>query len=164
MITFKRLTLDDSDVLQSVLERAVKYSFYADGLDYVPKESAKTVLIEIPPGISYEDKYVFLISNNECPVGVIDVINGYPDLETAFIGLLLIAEDMHGHGLGRLSYEKLELFIRDELEMNKIMLAYLESNPVEGFWSKLGYSKIEEKRPYDGLNRKTFSQRMIKII
>lgn len=161
-LELKRINISDVEELQKVFERSHQYTFNVDGIDYVPEDSARSALVALPPNITNENKYVFLIKYGDENIGAIDLINGYPSNGIAYIGLLILCEDMQGKGLGRKAYEALESYILDELGVGKIQLSYVVSNPVENYWLKLGFHRVGEKKVYEGFNNKSFSQKMEK--
>lgn len=161
-LELKRINISNISELQEVLERSPRYAFYVDGVHSVPKDSARIALEELPRNIAQENKIVFLVRYNGQNIGAIDLIKDYPNKGIAYIGLLILCEDMHGRGLGRKTYAILEQYILNELGIGRIQLSYIESNPVKNYWSKQGFYKIGEKKPYKGINNKSFSQRMEK--
>lgn len=161
-LKLKRIDISNVDELQKVFERSPRYTLNIDGLDSVPEDSAKLALEALPPNILMKDKYVFLVTYKGQNIGAIDLIKGYPTTDIAYIGLLILCEDQQGKGLGRLTYEVLESFILNKLKLGKIQLSYVESNPVGEYWSKLGFYKIGERKPYEGANKSSFSQKMEK--
>lgn len=161
-LELKRIDISNVNELQKVFERSPRYTLNIDGLDSVPEDSAKLALEALPPNILIKDKYVFLVTYKGVNVGAIDLIKGYPTTDIAYIGLLILCEDQQGKGLGRLAYEVLESYILNKLKIGKIQLSYVESNPVRDYWSKLGFYKIGERKPYEGVNKSSFSQKMEK--
>ncbi|MBD65417.1 MAG: hypothetical protein CME62_09425 [Halobacteriovoraceae bacterium] len=163
-LELKRINISHANELQKVFEKAPQYALNVDGTNYVPKDSAMRALQALPPSTSYKDKYVFLIKLGNENIGAIDLIRDYPEKDTAYIGLLILCEEMQGKGFGRKAYKALEKYILNELGLGRIQLSYVESNPVEMFWSKNGFYKIGDRKPYEGINRKSFSQKMEKEI
>lgn len=103
-----------------------------------------------PPGARAEDKHPFVAYRDGRPVGLLDVIDGYPIPGTAFIGLLAVRESLHGAGLGRALYEQAETFIRKNLGAGSIRLAVVEANPVHGFWKQMGFVPTGDVPAYEG--------------
>ena len=86
--------------------------------------------------------------------GVLKMNNGARHLLTAagvaFIGLLAIAEDRHGQGLGRAAYGLLENFARVRWHASTMRLVIVDTNPVEEFWRRMGFERTGEVRRYTG--------------
>jgi ribosomal protein S18 acetylase RimI-like enzyme len=85
----------------------------------------------------------------------VDLIKDYPRPGTVMLGLLLLDENFQSRGLGKLLYEKVEDFSRNELSAEKIRIGVNDSNPVHGFWEKMGFTRTGESRPHEGLKRKS---------
>ncbi|MGE0494527.1 MAG: GNAT family N-acetyltransferase [Vulcanimicrobiota bacterium] len=98
MLTFRRLT-NEYDQLLALFERAPAYFQLAEGRPPC-LEDARQLLQETPPGTPPEQKFVWGLEQDGLQ-GCLDLVQGYPDAEAAFLGLLLLAEDRRGLGLGR---------------------------------------------------------------
>lgn len=53
-LELKRIDISNAHELQRVFERSPQYTFNIDGIDYVPKDSARSALEALPPNITYE--------------------------------------------------------------------------------------------------------------
>jgi hypothetical protein len=84
--------------LQRVLEEAPSYSHRVTGLPPGPSDAQSTYSI-LPPGKTYEDKFVFGIWRAAAMIGVIDVVRGYPTENVAYLGLLLLSEKYQGRAM-----------------------------------------------------------------
>lgn len=134
--------------LQTVLEAAPNFSHRTTGV-HPDASAAQSMITALPPNKDYKDKFVFNVYRNKMPVGCVDLIRGYPDNETAWIGLLLIDERLHGQGLGRAAYEKTERQIRSWSEIRRIGISVVKTNDVAiPFWQKMGFSLTGERKPY----------------
>lgn len=103
----------------------------------------------LPPGAAPEDKYFLGYFRGDRLAAVLDLIDGYPSAETAYIGLFMVDGRFSGQGIGsRLVEELLE-----ELKtagFSRVRLAYQKANPQSTrFWTKNGFQLVEEKpHPY----------------
>ena len=103
----------------------------------------------LPPGAAPEDKYFLGYFHGDRLAAVLDLIDGYPSAETAYIGLFMVDGRFSGQGIGsRLVEELLE-----ELKtagFSRVRLAYQKANPQSTrFWTKNGFQPVEEKpHPY----------------
>lgn len=88
-------------------------------------------------------------------VGLVDLAAGYPSDHTVFLGLLAVVENRQRSGIGRAAYEAVEAFAFRELNARKMRLAVVESNPVSGFWQKMGFSETGEVRMHLGVKRES---------
>ena len=82
-------------------------------------------------------------------VGCIDLIRGYPTANAATLGLLLVAEQHQGVGIGCQAFTLLEQFARGWGSCDLIRLAVVMTNSeVISFWRKLGFSETGVTKPY----------------
>ena len=122
-------------------------------------ENAAEKLFEtIPQKKAPEDKLVLIVREGETDIGVVDLIHGYPDTETALLGLLAIIETKQRMGLGRETYQAVEKWIQ-EVGLKKIRLAVVGTNPVLAFWEKMGFQLTGEKKDYR--NKKVHSESLL---
>lgn len=143
------ITLGDPREVNDIFEDLTTYSQRIDG---VPRRdgAAHAIATALPPGYKLSDKHAFLAKRETVPVGLLDVIDGYPSPGTAFIGLLAIRESAQGSGLGRALVQKVEQFARNNLNARTIRLAVVENNPVFGFWTKMGFQPTGEIKLFEG--------------
>lgn len=146
-----------SDELAPEIARIFQCSpgyFYAVSGRPATPEAALDTFRELPPGCEFHQKFVFLIQWENQFIGVSDLILGYPNQRTAFLGLLLLDEAWQGQGLGRKAYQLHEEFVL-ERDFQNIRLAVVESNPVMTFWKKNGFSETGISKPYENQIVKT---------
>lgn len=148
-VKIRRISNQYQALVQTILNAAPSYYMKIDG---VPDAgSAKGVFEELPPQCHYEDKHVLLIERASTPVGVIDLVIGYPERRIAFIGLLVIDEKYQNMGLGKRSYQLLEAYIR-QFSVDSIQLGVNDTNDVGmRFWPKMGFRMQGRTRLNQGL-------------
>lgn len=142
-----RATENDLHLIQEILEAAPNYEKNISG-GVVGEKAAEELMKARPLGINQNDKHVLLIKDENYK-GVIDLVFGYPNRHTVFLGLLLLREDIQGNSLGKKSYQLIEDYISHFDQKDKIRLAVVESNPVIGFWEKMGFKTTGEVKPYE---------------
>lgn len=102
-------------------------------------ENLKGVLTELPPNMTMEDKLFAGFYENGHLVAILDLIAGYPDSDTAFIGWFMMNKARQGVGVG----SSIVTEIMDRLKregFSCVRLAYVKGNPEsEGFWKKNGF-------------------------
>ena len=104
------------------------------------------MLRELPKELAKEGKFVFGLFLGEEMIGCADVLRGYPVLETAFLGLLLIREPWQRRGLGTAAYAHLELQIRGR-DWQSVRLAVVEAIVAAmDFWYRLGFKQTGERQ------------------
>lgn len=144
----ERLSPGDAARLQRVLERAPAYAERSRGRVPEPGD-AEAELADLPPEMSSDAKYTFALVDDGEDVGCLDLLRGYPDATTVYVGLLLVDEARHGRGLGRSAFECLLTQCTAWPEVATLRLAVLETNPgAMGFWRAMGFEATGETRPY----------------
>jgi RimJ/RimL family protein N-acetyltransferase len=131
-----------------VVDAAPEYSRLTSGAHPEPNAAA-SIFEARPPGKTYEDKYVLAVCLDENPVGIVDLIRGYPLPGTAMLGLLILAERYQGAGLGRRAYMLVEQFVRTWPEVERVRIGVIETNAkVLPYWQQMGFKPTGETRPY----------------
>lgn len=83
-------------------------------------------------------------------IGCADLIRGYPDSNTALLGLLLLAEPWQRRGFGTVAYHAIEDYVRSwGPDWKHIRIGVVQTNAeVMAFWAKLGFARSGEARSY----------------
>jgi len=149
MIELREIGVSDFDRVDRILDRLTSYSLAVDG---VPKmhNAACHFLTARPPNTSASAKKTFEVVWQGEPVGLVDLIQGYPESKVAFIGLLAIAENRQRRGIGRATFAAVQAYALKNLGARKLRLAVVSTNDVEGFWTRMGFQRTGEVRPYQG--------------
>ncbi|HEL2151391.1 TPA: GNAT family N-acetyltransferase [Streptococcus suis] len=101
------------------------------------------------PGKELSDKYFLGFWDKERLVAILDLIDGYPTAEIAYMGLFMVDANLSGQGLG--SRIMAELLSRLATHFKKVRLGYVESNPQSShFWSKVGFRPTGEVKEIAG--------------
>ncbi|WP_449458165.1 GNAT family N-acetyltransferase [Streptococcus suis] len=112
-------------------------------------ESLANDLVECPPGKELSDKYFLGFWDKNLLLAVLDLIDGYPTEDTAYIGLFMVDSRLAGQGLG--SKIIAELLSQLATHFKKVRLGYVESNPQSShFWSKVGFCPTGEVKELAG--------------
>ena len=73
-----------------------------------------------------------------------DLIDGYPDSDTAFIGFFMMNRQLQGRRIGTHIIQELCLYLK-ETGLRRVLLAIDKDNPQSNaFWAKNGFSVIRE--------------------
>jgi ribosomal protein S18 acetylase RimI-like enzyme len=150
MLELRRLSGEDRTMeqLQELLEAAPNYFQRVTGQPPGPSEVISTYTI-LPPGKTDADKFVFGIFLNETMLGCMDIVRGYPDSQTAYIGLLLSREDHVRRGIGSAAFRIAESEVQAWTEIQKIRLAVIATNrEVLPFWERQGFRCTGEIKPW----------------
>ena len=133
---------------QRVLDGAPRYAERVTGAPPGAADAQRTYGA-LPEGKAYEDKFVFGIyaAGGEM-IGCADVIRDWPRAGTAYIGLLLIAEQYQRRGQGRAAYRAIQKEIQG-WGAKRVRIGVVRTNEdVLPFWQKLGFAPTGEVKPY----------------
>lgn len=112
-------------------------------------ESLANDLIDCSPGKELSDKYFLGFWDKERLVAILDLIDGYPTAEIAYIGLFMVDAHFSGQGLG--SKIIAELLTQLATSFKKVRIGYVESNPQSAhFWAKVGFCPTGEVKELAG--------------
>jgi RimJ/RimL family protein N-acetyltransferase len=152
-LTLRRLNPTDSkdcDLLQAVLEGTPKYSLMTTGEPARP-DAAERVFQALPEGRNYDHKLVFGVFLGSEMVGCADLVRGYPNPETAMLGLLLIVEKHQNRGVGMTAYRTLEKELLDSWpEIATVRIGVLHGNDgAFRFWKEAGFRDTGQRAQYE---------------
>lgn len=103
------------------------------------RETVKEDLVALPPKKEATDKYFIGIFDDNCLVAVMDLIDRYPDNQTAFIGLLMVSKSYQRKGIGTYITKALSQTLGAE-GYSRIKLGYVKTNlSARSFWLKQGF-------------------------
>lgn len=133
------VTLNSQDLVLSIFECSPDYFLRVEGC--LPSIETVHEAILCKPNTCCEQyiKEFLIIRREGRPIGTVELHINHPGPRTSYIGLLLIREDMKGHGVGRACYEAVERYLRDHYDSKFVRLGVANDNDVSGFWSKLGF-------------------------
>ena len=98
----------------------------------------------LPPGKTAADKRFAGFFDGETLLAVLDLIDGYPQEDTAYVGLFLLRRDCQGKGEGTRIFSGVCAALEQE-GFARIRLAILKDNAqAQAFWKKNGFSVVEE--------------------
>lgn len=140
--TVKRL--DDSDVDEILGLCLGNTLFYRYAQAELTREQILDDLHIAPPGKTESDKYYVGFYSEDRLVAVMDLIDGFPEDDIAFIGFFMMDVTLQGRGIGT----KIITEVADSLKaqgFKTIRLAIDKDNPQSNhFWKKNGFHVIRE--------------------
>lgn len=147
--SFQVRKLTEAD-LEQVLALYQTNPLYFEHFPPLPSlESLANDLVDCPPGKSLSDKYFLGFWEHNRLVAILDLIDGYPTAEIAYIGLFMVDANLSGQGLG--SRIMAELLPQLATWFKKVRLGYVESNSQSSyFWSKVGFYPTGEIKEMAG--------------
>ena len=97
-----------------------------------------------PPGIEAKDKYYIGFFDGETLAAVMDLIDGYPEPDVAFIGFFMMDASLQGRGTGSFIISETAEYLRS-IGKTAIRLGIDAENPQSNaFWRKNGFITIAE--------------------
>jgi GNAT superfamily N-acetyltransferase len=160
-VSLSPVTSGDLSEIDGIFDDLTNYSLRVDGVSK-RSNAAHEFLNALPPGLEPRHKYAFLAKRGGVAVGLLDIVDGYPSLGMAFIGLLAVRETAQGLGVGGAIFREGERIALHSLKARTLRLAVVETNPVIGFWMKMGFSLTGEVRPFEGQTIRSHSVLMEK--
>jgi ribosomal protein S18 acetylase RimI-like enzyme len=146
----KPITPDHIPAVQELIESDPSYTERVTG--HPPGAAdAQSLLMMRPDGLTADQKVVLGTFEGEQLVAVVDLLRGYPNEHTAFIGLLEVHGDHQGRGIGAATYGAVEQYVeREWAEVRTLRLAVLDTNKEQaaGFWARQGFEWTGEEKPY----------------
>lgn len=143
------VTAANLDEVDAVFDAMRAFSERVEGISK-KTDAANAFAKSRPPNHDPRKKHAFLARAGERTIGLLDLIEDFPAPGTVYIGLLAIDERFHGLGLGHALWHAAERFACERLNAERLRLAVVESNPVTGFWQKMGFRPTGEIKPYQG--------------
>lgn len=123
--------------------------------EYCSKEPSTEIIKDdltvTPPGKSMSDKYYVGFFDNEKLIAVLDLIDGYPDEDIAFIGFFMLAKELQGQGIGSFMVAEICDYLKS-IGFKKVRLGIDTDNPQSNhFWKKNGFIVLKEVVKDDGV-------------
>lgn len=139
----RRLSVNDIEEVYHLCSKNTMYYEYCP--PFITMEGVKEDMEALPPGKNYEDKFFLGYYENEVLIAIMDLIVGYPNEKTIYIGLLMTNVSIQGRGIGTTIIQELCEYCKMQ-GYERIELAWVKGNPQsEAFWKKNGFTPIEER-------------------
>lgn len=136
----KKIDGEDIEALYQLCLTNPMYYEYCDAM--LTKEDLQDDLFRLPPGKELKDKYYVGFWDKDVLVAVLDLIDGFPDCHTAYLGFFMVDGRLSGKGRGSDIMKDLFTYLALE-KVGKIRLGHSEENPqAAGFWKKQGFTSI----------------------
>ncbi len=98
----------------------------------------------LPPGVQAGDKYYLGFFQAEELIAVLDLVDGYPEPETVFIGFFMMKKALQGQGLGSGLIRECAAYWKS-IGFRTIRLGIDRDNPQSThFWKKNGFRVVQE--------------------
>lgn len=97
-----------------------------------------------PPGVDASRKYYVGFYQDTELIAVMDIIDGYPTRETAYIGFFMMRLRLQGRRIGSAIIDEVKAYLRTAGK-TAVRLAINKGNPqATRFWQKNGFAVIRE--------------------
>ena len=121
---------------------------------YCGKQPSRELILHdlriTPPNTSADAKYYVGFYDGEILVAILDLIDGYPDSDTAFVGFFMMNRQLQGRQIGTRIIQELCLYLK-ETGLKRVLLGIDKENPQSNaFWAKNGFSVIREVEQEEG--------------
>ncbi|MBQ7086697.1 MAG: GNAT family N-acetyltransferase [Clostridia bacterium] len=110
----------------------------------VSEETITKDMSALPPRKTMKDKHYFGFFDGETLVAIVDLIERFPNENTAFIGFFMMNKDYQGRGIGSAVITDISFSLTQEFKY--IRLGYVETNmQAKKFWMKNGFKNTGHK-------------------
>lgn len=117
---------------------------------FVTEDSIRADMAALPPRKTMEDKYYLGFYEGETLIAVMDLIHGFPNDETAFVGFFMMNRQFQGKGTGTKLMAEVYACLK-ELGFQFVRLCFAKGNPQsEQFWMKNGFKRTGVEVQNDG--------------
>lgn len=141
------LTAGDVDKILALC--AENEQFYRYHPPMATRESILADMTALPPGTGAENKHYLGFFDGDALIAVLDLIEHYPQQNTAYIGFFMTKKERQGCGLSTSLIGKLFDELRKE-KFCRVRLAIDRGNPQsKAFWEKNGFALTGEEFPRD---------------
>ena len=140
--SIRRMDDSDADSILELCKGNEQYYLYCQA-----RPSREQILNDLhitPPGIDPSAKYYIGFYQGNTLVAVMDLIDGYPGPDTAFIGFFMMRKEFQGNQVGSTIIQETAAYLKT-LGMTSIQLGIDKGNPQSThFWKKNGFVVKEE--------------------
>ena len=144
----KVLTDNDVPTVYAICKENPQYYQYCP--PFVTEDSIRADMKALPPRKTMEDKYFLGFYEGEALLAVMDLILGFPNEETAFIGFFMMNKQCQGKGTGTALMEETYACLK-EFGFQFVRLCFAKGNPQsEHFWLKNGFARTGVEAQNEG--------------
>lgn len=145
----RRMTKEDAELIYAMMRKNVQYYEYCGKQNVI--EDVYNDLEITPPGKETKDKYYVGYFDDKELVAILDVYDGFPDKETAYIGFFMMNIKYQGQGIGTRIVTELFEYLK-ELGFIRVRLGIDKDNPQSmHFWKKQGFDFVREVEKDGGI-------------
>ena len=138
----RRAALADVPAIQALFERDPRYFLMNEGAHPRPTEAAELAR-ELPPNRTLDHKHLLVV--DDARTGVIEVVEGYPDATTWYLGLIFLAPAARGQGLGGQLLDALAEHIRASGGTTLRLAVAVANIGARRLYNRLGFCPIARR-------------------
>jgi len=138
---------EHTEPLQRLFDQCADFAMIVEG-EGVSPSAAEEIFQSAPAGKSIRDKFLYgLLDRKGTIVGVLEGMRHYPDDNSWWIGLLMLAPEVRGRGLGRKIMDAFSEYVYSN-QGTSIMLGVVEENQMAyRFWQQMGFDLVRQTEP-----------------
>lgn len=134
---------DVEEIYRLCLENKLYYDYCPP---FITRQAVLDELKAVPGGKTMEDKYYVGFYQKEELIAVMDLIDGYPEKEIAYIGFFMTDSSVQNSGVGTTIIDYLCHYLAG-IGYHSVRLAWVKGNPqAEHFWIKNKFVPIMETK------------------
>lgn len=153
------ISAENIDSVFPVLE-SNEYFYSRTSNHPVTEEELVADIYVLPPNTSLSQKHfiAFFENNSTDCFAVLDIVEGYPDNKTVYLGFVMLKDSYQNKGLGGSIIRTLSV-LAGQNGFTRIELGCYEENEIGyNFWLRMGFSVIRtSEREMDGISYRLFS-------
>ncbi len=136
------LEQSDVDMIREICEQNIIFYKYTEARP--TRENILNDMQATPPGIELSAKYYFGFFDDQQMVAIMDLIDGYPKAEIAYIGFFMMNLQYQGRQIGTAIIGEVIDYLQSTGKTS-VRLAIDKGNPQSTyFWKKNGFEVISE--------------------
>lgn len=138
----RAMTDSDADIILDLCRQNTLFYEYTEARP--TRDEIQTSMRITPPGIDLSDKYFIGFFEGENLVAIMDLIDGYPKPDIAYIGFFMMDRRYQGKQIGSAIVGETADYLR-RIGKTAIRLAIDKGNPQSShFWKKNGFETVSE--------------------
>ena len=142
LFTVKKLDLSHAEEVLALCKENPQYYLYTDAKPTI--EEVINDMTITPPDIDASKKYFVGLYRDSELIAVMDLIDGYPNEDIAYIGFFMMSKSHRGKGVGSAVIDETAAYLKS-VGKKSVRLAIDKGNPQSThFWKKNGFCVIKE--------------------
>ena len=140
----RRATPEDELAIQALFEADPAFFELSEGAPPRPNE-ARELADELLPGMPAEAKELYVIEHAAGPCAVVDLLAGYPDPQTWYLGLIFVAPYARGRGLGSALLEAMVTHVIASGGIRIRLAVVVDNHDARRLYNRLGFEFVDRR-------------------